>query len=469
MYPEQTMVSKNVCVIGAGPSGIVAARELRKEGHKVIVLEQNHDIGGQWLYDPNVQNEDPLGGDPWLKVHSSMYESLRIMSPREVIGFTDFPFLVKKGRDPRRFPGHAELLLYLKDFCQWFNLTDIIKFNTKVHYVGPLNYGVSTEDLKWLVKSKENESDEVVQQVFDAVVVASGHYSKPRLPCIHGMDTWRRKQMHSHIYRSPEPFRGEIVVVVGNSFSGQEISMELVKVAKEVHLSSKSLDIYEGLSKVIAKHKNFHLRPQAHNIWYIVQIDSLEEDGSVIFTDGCSILADTILYCTGYNYSFPFLDTKGMVVVDDNRVGPLYEHTFPPSLAPSLSFIGIPRKILGLPFFESQGKWIAQLLSGKKALPSCEEMMKSIDEFYHSKEVAGIPKRFTHEIADFEYCDKYGESVEFPKLEEWRKELCVSAVVNCLINLETYRDSWNDDDKLQEALKSPYFTQLEDPSLENSN
>jgi len=55
-------------------------------------------------------------------------------------------------------------------------------------------------------------------------------------------------------------------------------------------------------------------------------------------------------------------------------------------------------QILGLPFFESQGKWIAQLLSGKKALPSCEEMMKSIEEFYHSKEVVGIPKRFTHEI-----------------------------------------------------------------------
>jgi len=46
-----------------------------------------------------------------------------------------------------------------------------------------------------------------------------------------------------------------------------------------------------------------------------------------------------------YSYAFPFLDTKGIVVVDDNRVGPLYEHTFPPSLAPSLSFVGIPKKV----------------------------------------------------------------------------------------------------------------------------
>lgn len=59
-------------------------------------------------------------------------------------------------------------------------------------------------------------------------------------------------------------------------------------------------------------------------------------------------------------------------------------------------------QILGLPFFESQGKWVAQLLSGKKALPSYEEMMKSIKEFYHSKEEAGIPKHYTHEIEGFD-------------------------------------------------------------------
>ena len=183
---SETNQSKNVCVIGAGPSGLLAARELRKEGHKVVVLEQNHDIGGQWLYDPNVQEEDPLGRDPWLKVHSSIYESLRFMSPREIMGSTDFPFLVKKGRDTRRFPSHTEFLLYLKDFCEWFKLSEMIKLNTKVHYVGPLNYGVPSEDLKWVVRSKENKSEEEVEQVFDAVVVATGHFSNPRLPCIQG-------------------------------------------------------------------------------------------------------------------------------------------------------------------------------------------------------------------------------------------------------------------------------------------
>ncbi|XP_061351991.1 flavin-containing monooxygenase FMO GS-OX-like 9 [Gastrolobium bilobum] len=448
---SETNQSKSVCVIGAGPSGLVAARELRKEGHEVVVLEQNHDVGGQWLYEPNVEGEDPLGRNSFLKVHSSIYESLRLTSPREIMGFSDFPFLVKKGRDTRRFPSHTELLLYLKDFVEWFGLREIIRFNTKVVYVGMLDYGVRSNDLKWVVRSIEKKSDKMVEEVFDAVVVATGHYSQPRLPSIKGMDTWKRNQMHSHIYRSPEPFRNEIVVVVGNSLSGQDISIELVEEAKEVHMSSRSLKISEGLTKIISKHENFHLHPQ---------IDTLQEDGRVTFVDGSCILADSILYCTGYSYAFPFLDTKGMVVVDDDRVGPLYEHTFPPSLAPSLSFIGIPRKIIGFPFFESQAIWIAQLVSGKKTLPSWEEMMKSIKEFYHSREVAGIPKYCTHEIANFEYCDKYGENVGFPRLEEWRKELCLSAIINADVNLETYRDSWDDDDLLQEALQSPHFTQL---------
>lgn len=46
-----------------------------------------------------------------------------------------------------------------------------------------------------------------------------------------------------------------------------------------------------------------------------------------------------------YKYYFPFLDTKGEVIVEDNRVGPLYKHVFPPALSPGLSFIGLPWQV----------------------------------------------------------------------------------------------------------------------------
>lgn len=188
MVSDQGQPKKNVCVIGAGPSGLVAARELRKEGHTVVVLEQNHDVGGQWLYQPNVEIEEPLGRNKFLNVHSSIYNSLRLVSPREIMGYTDFPFLMKKGRDMRRFPGHKELWLYLKDFCEWFGLKELIRFNTRVEYVGMLDYGeFGNKDLKWVVKSKEKSAEKIVEEVFDAVVVATGHYSKPKLPSINGI------------------------------------------------------------------------------------------------------------------------------------------------------------------------------------------------------------------------------------------------------------------------------------------
>ncbi|CAL5444943.1 unnamed protein product [Camellia sinensis] len=225
---------------------------------------------------------------------------------------------------------------------------------------------------------------------------------------------------------------GGVVVVVGNFMSGQDISMELVDVAKEVHLSAKSLDISEGLSKFISKHDNIHLHPV---------IDFLQEDGKVLFVDGCWVIADTIIYCTGYSYSFPFLDTKGIVEVHGNRV----EHL----------------RVVGLPFFESQGKWIAELLSGKRTLPSRDVMMHSIMEFYHQRNVDGIPKYRTHDIGNFEYSDEYADHTGFPHLEEWRKELSLSAIINSYVNLETYRDSYEHDlDLLQLTLQDPYFAQL---------
>jgi hypothetical protein len=65
----------------------------------------------------------------------------------------------------------------------------------------------------------------------------------------------------------------------------------------------------------------------------------------VVFKNGKTVYADTIMHCTGYKYYFPFLDTKGEVTVEDNRVGPLYKHVFPPALSPGLSFIGLPWQV----------------------------------------------------------------------------------------------------------------------------
>ncbi|OVA20190.1 Flavin monooxygenase-like [Macleaya cordata] len=203
---SSNLTSRKVAVIGAGAAGLVASRELGREGHEVVVYERNNRVEGTWVYDPNVES-DQLGIDPSRSiVHSSLYESLRTNLPREIMGFRDYPFVsvvkngVKKQRDPRRYPGHKEVLNYLEDFASDFQLTELIRFETEVVHVGLLLEEEEEEEgrKKWLVKSRRksgradgenntsNCSSSVVDEVFDAVVVCSGHFTEPNIAEIPG-------------------------------------------------------------------------------------------------------------------------------------------------------------------------------------------------------------------------------------------------------------------------------------------
>ena len=96
------------CVIGAGAAGLVAARELLREGHTPTVLEQGARPGGVWVYTDNVEEGGSAPVAAGGPVHSSMYRNLRTNLPREVMSYSDFPF-TRVWRDARRFCGHEEV------------------------------------------------------------------------------------------------------------------------------------------------------------------------------------------------------------------------------------------------------------------------------------------------------------------------------------------------------------------------
>ncbi|GLJ13520.1 hypothetical protein SUGI_0214230 [Cryptomeria japonica] len=419
-----------VAVIGAGAAGLVAARELDRENLQIVVFDQSDNVGGTWVYDPHVES-DPLGLDPnRTVVHSSMYLSLRTNLPRELMGFLDYPFKVVEGRDCRRFPGHREVALYLEEFAAEFDLLKFIRFRTKVEYVGMGNKG------QWIVRSCADKTD-LKEEFYDAVVVCNGHYTQPRIAEISGIDRWPGKQMHSHNYRVPDPFQDEVVVIIGNSASGVDIAKELAGVAKEVHISARSLNSTVNMTKPADGPGKTFLHPL---------IESLCQDGTVSFQDGASIVADSIIHCTGYSYHFPFLDTKGVVTINDNCVGPLYEHVFPPLLAPSLSFIGIPWKVVPFPLCELQSKWVACTLSGNAVIPSKNYMMEVVKDLYAQNEAAGRPKHYTHNIGNnqFEYCDWLADQCGCAHLDTWRKEMYESTSRNKVKRPLTYHDEWED-------------------------
>ncbi|RWR87493.1 flavin-containing monooxygenase FMO GS-OX-like protein 4 [Cinnamomum micranthum f. kanehirae] len=429
--------SCHVAVIGAGAAGLVAARELRREGHKVVVFESGDSVGGTWVYSPSVDS-DPLGLDPYRKkVQTSLYQSLRTNLPRESMGFRDYPFVAKptnKERDSRRFPGHGEVLLYLQDFAVDFGLMGLVRFKTEVFDVHLVDEG------RWMVRSRtvrmDGYDDDDENEVYDGVVVCNGHYMEPRIAEIPGIDVWPGKQIHSHNYRVPEPFQDQVVILIGSSASAVDISRDICAFAKEVHVSSRSAPDKQPASK----------QPGYDNMWLHSMIESAHDDGTVVFRDGSSVLADVILHCTGYKYDFPFLKVNGVVTVDDNRVGPLYKHIFPPLLAPSLSFIGLPWKVVPFPLFEMQSKWVASVLSGRLALPSQEEMMMDVEAFYSKLDAAGMPKRYTHSMSDyqFDYTDELAAECGYPAVEEWRKQMYAMSWENKVARPESYRDEWDD-------------------------
>ncbi|XP_073287855.1 flavin-containing monooxygenase FMO GS-OX-like 4 [Primulina huaijiensis] len=435
------IASRTVAVIGAGAAGLAAARELVLQGHSVVVYERDTRLGGTWAYTPESES-NLMGLDPMRQiVQSSLYASLRTNLPREVMGFRAFPFSAsqKPGRDARRFPGHAEVLEYLKDFADEFGLRDLVRFGCEVCHVRMM------EDHKWMVRSrKRNEFGDSREddKVYDAVVVCNGHYTEPRIAEIPGIDEWPGKQIHSHNYRVPEPYRNQIVVLIGSAASANDISRDIAEVAKEVHIASRSVQI-EELGK-LSGHEN---------IWLHSMISYVCKDGTVAFEDGKEVFADVILHCTGYKYHFPFLETNGVVTVDDNRVGPLYKHIFPPALAPWISFVGLPWKVVPFPMFEYQCKWLAGVLSGQIPLPTINEMMADVEGFYSSMEASGIAKRFTHRVGDlqFEYNDWLAGQSGSPPTEEWRKPMYLVASRKKRSAPETYRDEWEDEDLISLA------------------
>ncbi|KAL2901754.1 Flavin-containing monooxygenase FMO GS-OX-like 5 [Bienertia sinuspersici] len=429
------LTAKKVAVVGGGAAGLVAARELRNEGHKVVVFEREAQLGGTWVYSPEVES-DPLGLDPNRKiVHSSLYSSLRTNLPREVMGFRDFPFVAsgKAGRDSRRFPGHEEVLRYLEDFGNEFRLHELVRYQTEVCHVGLEAEG------KWKVKSRtkaENDGSEFVE-TYDAVVVCNGHYTEPRIADIPGIEVWPGRQIHSHNYRIPEPYRDQVIVLIGSSASAVDICRDLSRFAKEVHVASRSKP--DG---------SYGKQPGFDNLWLHPMIERAHEDGNVTFQDGSVVRAEVILHCTGYKYHFPFLHNIDAANVDDNRVGPLYKHVFPPALAPGISFVGLPWKVVPFILCELQSRWIASILSGRISLPSEEKMMEDIKSFYSTLDAAGVPKRYTHNIGDhqFEYDDWLALETGSPLIEDWRRGMYRATSLCRRAQPETYRDEWDDED-----------------------
>lgn len=96
----------------------------------------------------------------------------------------------------------------------------------------------------------------------------------------------------------------------------------------------------------------------------IFKDDSVEEFGVVVF-------------CSGYQFSFPFLSCDSGIYVTNNRIHSLYKHCINIKY-PTMAFIAIPAFFLPNQGSDLQVRFVLKYFTNEKQLPSKEEMMDDL-------------------------------------------------------------------------------------------
>lgn len=392
---------RKVCIIGAGPSGLVTAKVLHQRGLPFDLFEKGLDIGGLWRY----------GNDSGL---SPAYASLHTNTSKQKTAFSDFPM----PDDYPDFPSHEQLLAYFERYVAHFGFRHTITFRTEVTRVAPAAegaYEVTVRDL--------NTGATQIRR-YGAVIVASGHHWCPNWPEVPG--TFEGEVMHARDYRTPDVLQGKRVLIVGTGNSACDIACEAVHYAQAVFLSTRHgahiipkyllgrpldlwltpltswlpLGVQRALFQLLvylargsqqrygfpvpnyplgAEHPTIstELLPLVGHGRICVKPGIRQLEGrQVRFVDNSTETIDLIIYATGYQVAFPFFD-PAFLAVRDNYL-PRYLHVVPPE-HPHLYFIGLVQPLGSImPLAEAQAEWVADLLEGRAGLPSQEAMWRWI-------------------------------------------------------------------------------------------
>jgi dimethylaniline monooxygenase (N-oxide forming) len=380
-----------VAVVGAGPSGLTAAKHALQAGFDVTVFEASDDLGGQWHT---------------TAAHSGVWPGMRTNTSRAMTAFSDFAA-------PAEYPLHPaaeQIHAYLHAYAAHFDVTDRIRLHTRVCRV--------------------SSARAVDGEPFDGVIVASGRFRKPRLAP--GLDAFRGEVIHAFDYPGAGPYRNRRTLVYGNGISGLEIASDLAAVTpvisafrKPRYVIQKVVDgvssdwqwytAFGALERRLLSREEWSRRvrdrvlrvagnpaafgaPEPHGDIltaglslcqdYLVQVAegsivcrpaiAAIDDRTVTFIDGSSETVDAIVCATGYDVDIPYLHEDVWAVLGADLA--LYQRTLHPDL-PGFGVIG---QFLAqgpyLPLLELQARWIVATWAGDVAPPDEAHMRRTIAE-----------------------------------------------------------------------------------------
>jgi cation diffusion facilitator CzcD-associated flavoprotein CzcO len=312
-------------IVGAGPSGLAAARALRAAGVPFDVVERHHDVGGIWDLE---------------SANTPMYESAHFISSKTLSAFDGFPMPAEYPD----YPARALVLEYIRAFADAHDLRSHIELGVPVKHAAPVGDG------GWDV-----ELDNGDRRRYRGVIAAVGHNWDPIIPEYPG--TFSGDVYHSVRSRSPSEFDHKRVMIVGGGNSACDIACDAAtRAAKTVismrrgyhflpkhvfgkptdaffrsgpHLSPKiAQPLLTGLLKLLVGDlRRFGLPAPDHRVLESHPImntqilhflahgdvrarpDIVRLDGHrVHFRDGGTEEVDLIVWATGYRPTIPFLE-----------------------------------------------------------------------------------------------------------------------------------------------------------------
>ncbi len=335
-------------IIGAGPMGLCAARQLQKHGIPFVGFELHEDVGGLWDID---------------NPHSTMYESAHLISSKRTTEFSEFPMADYVAP----YPHHSEMRRYFRDYAQHFGLRAHYQFGTRVE-------SLERREKGWTLTSERN--GERREWLVDGVLIANGTLHAPNQPELPGR--FDGELLHSADYRSPALFEGKRVLVIGCGNSACDIAVDAVHRARSVDISvrrgyyflpkfllGRPIDTFGGAVKLpralkqridgaliralIGKPSDYGLPDpdyrlyESHPVVNSLVLHHLGhgdikarpdlasiEGRQAVFCDGSRADYDLILQATGYKLDYPFIAREELNWPERAGAPQLYLNIFHP-------------------------------------------------------------------------------------------------------------------------------------------
>ncbi|UNI18977.1 monooxygenase [Purpureocillium takamizusanense] len=364
-----------IAIIGAGPGGLAAAKYLRAQGTfpLITIFEQQDEVGGVWNYskvsggpypapqrDPFFPPDEPLRTPSHAApiFPSPMYDKLHSNLPGTLMNFSDQSFR----QDSWVFPSREDVQEYLIKYAE--DVRHLIHFCVQVTKV---SHKLVDERDQWMIEARSTMSGQAIDHVFDAVVVANGHYSVPFIPGMANMpqfqETYPSIITHSKQYRAASEFKDKKVIIIGNGPSGIDIALQINRVSKGKALLSVRTPTPP------AKLEHTGCEEVQEIIEFLVDQRGVCFKGGRVETD-----IDAIVFCTGFLCSYPFLtDLQHKLITNGQGVHGLYKHVFHIH-HPTLVFPALNMKSVPWPLAEAQAAVFSAVWSNSLPLPSVEVM-----------------------------------------------------------------------------------------------